>query len=70
VMGIFTCGLTYWLAAPVALAGAGCAAFSRSRLRVIGLVVNLLILVPGVLTFKAAWTAATAPAPELQPFLR
>jgi hypothetical protein len=70
VMGIFTCGLTYWLAAPVALAGAGCSAVSQSRLRAIGLVANLLILVPAGMTFKAAWTVVTAPAPEPQPFLR
>jgi hypothetical protein len=70
VMGVFTCGLTYWLAAPLALVGAGCSAFSRSRLRVIGLVANLLILVPAVVTFRAAWTAVTAPTPEPQPFLR
>jgi hypothetical protein len=70
VMGIFTCGLTYWLAAPLALVGAGCSAFSQSRLRVIGLVANLLILVPAVMTFRAAWTAVTAPTPEPQPFLR
>lgn len=70
VMGIFTCGLTYWLAAPLALAGAGCSACSRSRLRVVGLVANLLILAPAAMTFRAAWIAATAPAPEPQPFLR
>jgi hypothetical protein len=69
-MGMFTCGLSYWLAAPLALAGAACSAFSQSRLRAVGLVVNLLILAPGVLTFKAAWSAVTAPAPEPQPFLR
>jgi hypothetical protein len=70
VMGIFTCGLSYWLAAPLALAGAGCSAFSQSRLRVIGLVANLLILVPAAMTFRTAWSAVTAPAPEPQPFLR
>jgi hypothetical protein len=69
-MGIFTCGLTYWLAAPLALAGAGCSARSQSRLRVVGLVANLLILAPAAMTFRAAWTAVTAPAPEPQPFLR
>ncbi|HEY1378297.1 MAG TPA: hypothetical protein VGF55_15975 [Gemmataceae bacterium] len=69
VMGMFTCGITYWLAAPVALAGAGCSVFSHSRLKVVGLVVNLLILAPGVVTFKTAWTAVTAPAPEPKPFL-
>jgi hypothetical protein len=69
-MGMFTCGLTYWLAAPIALVGIGCSAFSHSRLRVIGLVVNLLILAPGVMTFKAAWAAAIAPTPTPQPFVR
>ena len=70
VMGIFTCGLTYWLAAPVALVGAGCSAFSHSRLRVIGLAANLLLLAPSIMTFKAAWSAVTAPSPEPQPFVR
>jgi hypothetical protein len=70
VMGIFTCGLTYWLAAPLALFGAGCSAFSQSRLRAVGLVVNLVILMPAVVTFRAAWSAVTAPTPEPQPFVR
>jgi hypothetical protein len=70
VMGCFTCGLTYWLAAPIAVAGAGCAAFSQSRLRVVGLAANLLILIPAAVAFHAAWTTVTAPAPEPQPFLR
>jgi hypothetical protein len=69
-MGIFTCGLTYWLAAPVALIGVGCSAFSHSRLRIIGLTANLLFLVPSIMTFKAAWTAVNAPSPEPQPFVR
>lgn len=70
VLGCFTCGLTYWAAAPVAVAGAGCAAFSRSRLRAVGLAVNLLALVPAVIAFRAAWLATGGPDPAPQPFVR
>jgi hypothetical protein len=70
VMGCFTCGVTYWLAAPLAAAGAGCAAFSRSRLRAWALALNLLTLVPAVVAFRTAWTAASRPEPEPEPFVR
>jgi hypothetical protein len=67
--GCFTLGLTYWVAAPFAAAGAGCAAFSRSRLRLIGLAINLLLLIPAVLVFRSVWAAATAPELPAQPFV-
>jgi hypothetical protein len=68
--GCFTCGLTYWVAAPIAAAGAGCAAFSHSRLRLSGLAFNLVVMIPAVIAFRAALMAATAPASEMQPFVR
>lgn len=68
--GCFTCGLTYWVAAPIAAAGAGCAAFSHSRLRLTGLAFNLIVMIPAVIAFRAAWLAATAPVSEAQPFVR
>jgi hypothetical protein len=68
-MGCFTCGLTYWLAAPLAAAGTGCAAFSRSRLRTWALALNLLVMVPAVITFRTAWNAASRPETEPVPFL-
>jgi hypothetical protein len=68
--GCFTCGLTYWAAAPIAAAGAGCAAFSHSRLRAAGFFLNLVVMIPAVLAFRAAWTTAAAPVTEAQPFVR
>jgi hypothetical protein len=70
VLGCFTCGVTYWLAAPLAAAGAGCAVFSRSRLRAVVLALNLLTLIPAVVVFRTAWTAASRPEPEPQSFAR
>jgi hypothetical protein len=69
-MGCFTCGLTYWAAAPVAAAGTACAAFSQSRLRLPGLAFNLLVLIPAVVAFRAAWSAAGMPESQPQPFVR
>jgi hypothetical protein len=70
LLGCFTCGLTYWVAAPIAAGGAVCAVFSHSKLRVVGLVLNLLVMIPAVMAFRAAWLVATAPMPEAQPFVR
>jgi hypothetical protein len=70
LLGCFTCGMTYWVAAPLAVAGTGCAAFSRSRLRLVGLAANLMILIPAVVVFRAAWMAVHAPTPEPLPFLK
>jgi DNA-directed RNA polymerase subunit RPC12/RpoP len=70
VMGCLTLGLSYWASAPLAIVGAGFGAFSRSRLRIVGLALNLLALVPAVMAFRAAWTAAGAPETVPQPFVR
>jgi predicted Zn finger-like uncharacterized protein len=48
MMGCFTFGLTYIAAAPLALVGGACGFFGRGNLRVAGLVLNLLVLVPAV----------------------
>lgn len=70
VMGCLTLGLSYWASAPLAIIGAGVAAFSRSRLRIVGLTLNLLALAPAAIAFHAAWTAARALATVPQPFVR
>ncbi len=70
VVGCLTLGLSYWASAPLAIVGAGVAAFSRSRLRVVGLTLNLLALVPAAMAFHAAWTAAGVPETIPQPFVR
>jgi hypothetical protein len=70
LMGCLTLGLSFWAAAPFAAAGAGCAAFSHSRLRVVGLAVNLLLLIPAVLILRTLWAAVVAPQLPPQPFVR
>jgi hypothetical protein len=67
LLGCFTCGLTYFAAAPLAAVGAGCSAFGRSNMRVAGLAINILTLIPaiilfGMMLFGAAGTAI-APSP-------
>jgi hypothetical protein len=68
--GCLTMGLSYWCAAPLAAGGAGCAAVSHSRLRVIGLVVNVLLFIPAVLLLRTMIAAAVAPELPPQPFVR
>jgi DNA-directed RNA polymerase subunit RPC12/RpoP len=70
VMGCLTFGLSYWVSAPLAVVGAGFAAYSHSRLRIVGLTLNLLALIPAAMAFRAAWTAAGMPETTPQPFLR
>jgi hypothetical protein len=68
--GCLTMGLSYWGAAPFAAGGAGCAFFSQSRLRIIGLVVNLLLLIPAIFLIRTMVAAAVAPELPPQPFVR
>jgi hypothetical protein len=71
LLGPFTCGLTFFAAAPLAAVGAGCSAFGRGILRNAGLAVNLLTLVPAVLIFKSVLPEGGGPAAETQqPFVR
>ena len=49
LMGCFTCGLTYYAAAPLALVGGICSFFGRGNMKVAGLVLNLLTLIPAII---------------------
>jgi hypothetical protein len=69
-LGFLTCGLTYWVAAPMAVAGAICSLFSHSRLKFVGLAINVVAFVPAVLALHTIWVAINAPAPPPQPFVR
>jgi hypothetical protein len=51
VMGCFTCGMTYFAAAPLAAVGAGCSAFGRGNSRVAGLALNIVTLIPAIVLF-------------------
>jgi hypothetical protein len=51
LMGCFTCGITYFAAAPFAAVGAGLAFFGRGNMKVAALVLNLVALVPAVVVF-------------------
>ena len=68
LMGCFTCGMTYFAAAPLAAVGTGCSAFGRGNMRVGGLVLNILTLIPaiallGMMLFGAGM-GAIAPPPQ------
>jgi predicted Zn finger-like uncharacterized protein len=49
VLGCFTCGMTYFAAAPLALVGGIVSCFARGNLKVAGIVLNVLVLIPGIL---------------------
>jgi hypothetical protein len=51
LLGVVTCGLTFFLVAPLALVGTGCSAYGRGVLRVAGLILNVLVLIPGLALF-------------------
>jgi hypothetical protein len=51
LMGCFTCGMTYYAAAPLAAVGMFCAFFGCGNLKVAGLVLNLLALLPAIVMF-------------------
>jgi hypothetical protein len=58
LMGCFTCGLTYWAAVPFAGFGAFVGFFGRGNLRVAGLTLNLIALIPSVILLTMALGAA------------
>lgn len=58
LLGCFTCGLTYFVAAPLALIGGICSFFGRGGMKVAGLVLNVLTLIPGVIVFGMMVTGA------------
>lgn len=49
LLGCFTCGVTYWAAVPFALLGGGVGFFGRGNMRVAGLVLNFLALIPATI---------------------
>lgn len=49
ILGCFTCGVTYFAAAPLALVGGIVSFFAKGNLKVAGIVLNLLVLIPGVI---------------------
>jgi len=65
LLGCVTCGLTYFAAAPLAAVGAGCSCFGRGNMRVAGLALNILTLIPAIVLFGmmffGAGVAAIAP---------
>jgi hypothetical protein len=67
LLGCFTCGMTYFAAAPLAAVGAGCSGFGRGNMRVAGLALNILTLIPGIVLFGmmlfGAGAGAIAPPP-------
>lgn len=68
VLGCFTCGATYVIAVPLALAGGVFSFFGKTGLRVAGLVLNILVLIPAViiigLWFLGMGAAVIAPGPR------
>jgi hypothetical protein len=48
LLGCVTCGLTYFVAAPLALVGGAFSLFGREGMKVAGLALNVLTLIPGV----------------------
>jgi len=69
LLGCFTCGMTYFAAAPLAAVGAGCSAFGRGNMQVAGLALNILTLIPaivlfGMMLFGAGAGAITLPPPQ------
>lgn len=53
LMGFFTCGTTYFAAVPFALLGGLLGFFGRGNMRVAGLLLNFLALVPAVVVMMA-----------------
>jgi predicted RNA-binding Zn-ribbon protein involved in translation (DUF1610 family) len=51
LMGCFTCGMTYFAAAPFAAVGAGLAFFGRGNMKIAALVLNFVALIPAVIVF-------------------
>ena len=51
LLGVVTCGLTFFLVAPFALVGTCCSAYGRGVLRVAGVILNVLVLIPGLALF-------------------
>jgi hypothetical protein len=49
LLGCFTCGVTYWAAVPFALVGGVVGFFGHGNMRVAGLVLNLLALIPATI---------------------
>jgi hypothetical protein len=49
LMGCFTCGITYWVAAPFAAVGAILGFFGRGNTRVAAVTLNLIALIPAVI---------------------
>jgi hypothetical protein len=49
LLGCFTCGITYWAAVPFAAIGAVVAFFGQGNMRVAGLVLNFLALIPAII---------------------
>jgi hypothetical protein len=49
VMGIFTCGVTYVIAVPLAALGGLLALLGRGNTKTTGLLLNLLALVPAII---------------------
>jgi hypothetical protein len=48
-MGCFTCGITYYAAVPIAVTGAVLGYFGRDNLKIAGLTLNVLALVPAII---------------------
>ncbi len=61
LLGCFTCGITYVLAVPLALIGTGFSLFGRGGLRVAGLLLNVLALLPAIVVL-VLWAAGAAGA--------
>jgi hypothetical protein len=49
LLGCFTCGITYWAAVPFALVGGIVGFFGQGNMRVAGLVLNFLALIPATI---------------------
>lgn len=67
LMGCFTCGGTYFAAVPFALIGGGIGFFGKGNLRVAGIVLNAVVLVPAtvlLVMFVMAAGAASLPKPS------
>lgn len=69
LFGCFTCGVTYFAAAPLAAVGAVCSGFGRGNMRVAGLALNILTLIPaialfGIVLFGAGAGAIAPPPPQ------
>lgn len=49
LMGCFTCGITYFVAIPLAATGAVTGFYAKGNMRVAGLILNILVLIPAVM---------------------